>query len=159
MGVEIERKYLVDHTKWAGYPKGTGKLHRQGYMLTDPAKTIRIRVNEQEGFITIKGLSVGASRPEYEYPIPVHDAEELLAKFCPAVVSKVRYEVEVAGKLWEVDEFLDDNKGLLIAEIELGNEAESFELPEWVTTEVTDDSRYYNSNLSLHPFKSWVAKP
>jgi adenylate cyclase len=155
MGLEIERKYLVKKDKWNQHPKGKGYFYRQGYILTDPAKTIRIRLTDNEGFITIKGLSVGASRPEYEYIIPKQDAKELLDNFCSSSISKTRYKVNEGGSLWEVDEFQDKNEGLIIAEIELSNENESFTLPGWVGTEVTGDEKYYNSNLSIRPYQNW----
>ena len=119
-------------------------------------KTIRVRLIEgDQGYITIKGKAKGLSRPEYEYAIPEEDAEELLKSFCDNIVSKKRYKIEVEGKLWEVDEFLEDNEGLIIAELELKGETEAFLLPEWIDREVTADPRYYNSELSVHPFKNW----
>lgn len=155
MGLEIERKFLVNQTKWQELVKPAGSILRQGYLLTDPNKTIRVRIKDEAGFLTIKGKTVGASRPEYEYQIPKQDAEELLNNFASAVISKVRYEIEVGGKTWEVDEFSGDNEGLLLAEIELESEADTFELPEWAAEEVTHEKRYYNSQLSLYPFKNW----
>lgn len=155
MGVEIERKYLVNKAKWNEAAKGSRRFYQQGYLLTDPAKTVRVRLSDQEGFITIKGATVGASRLEYEYAIPRQDAKELLENFCTAVISKYRYIVQHDGKVWEVDEFMGDNKGLIIAEIELSSEEELFDLPDWVETEVTGEKKYYNSYLSVHPYKSW----
>jgi CYTH domain-containing protein len=155
MAIEIERKYLVDPDKWNKAEKGVKHFYRQGYILTDPEKTIRVRITDESGFITIKGKSVGASRPEYEYPIPKQDAIELLDRFCSSDVSKFRYVVPFAGKVWEVDEFLAANKGLLVAEIELTSEDEIFETPEWIDKEVTGIEKYYNSNLSKYPFKYW----
>jgi CYTH domain-containing protein len=155
MGLEIERKYLVHPEKWRQTEKPAGVLYRQGYILTDPSKTIRVRITPAGGFLTIKGLSVGARRPEYEYPIPGNEAEELLDHFAEAELSKIRYRVHHAGKLWEVDEFLGDNAGLTIAEIELTSEDEPFELPDWAAEEVTGQQRYYNSMLTLAPFNSW----
>jgi adenylate cyclase len=155
MGVEIERKYLLDLEKWKAMDKPAPKFLRQGYMVKEPSKTIRIRIADEDGYITIKGKSTGASRSEYEYPLPLADAMELLNDFCDAVITKNRYEIEFAGKLWEVDEFMGDNEGLYIAEIELDDEAELFELPEWVDKEVTGDKKYYNSNLSVNPYRNW----
>ena len=156
MAVEIERKFLVIQDKWKRAEKGEGNFYRQGYILTDPAKTIRIRVTDEKGFITIKGASVGLSRPEYEYAIPTQDARELLDQFCASDISKIRYKVWVGERLWEVDEFLGDNEGLVVAEIELASEHEAFELPDWVGPEVTGQEKYYNSNLSIHPFQQWI---
>lgn len=155
MDIEIERKYLVHKEKWAKLDKPKGIFFRQGYLLPDPQKTIRVRLTEKTGFLTIKGLSVKASRPEFEYEIPKDEAKELLDAFAITEIEKTRYEITFNNKLWEVDEFSGDNKGLIIAEIELKSETEQFDLPIWVGAEVTDDGRYYNSNLSLHPFKNW----
>ncbi|GAA3980809.1 CYTH domain-containing protein [Mucilaginibacter dorajii] len=155
MGVEIERKFLVDHEQWSQTPKPIGTYFRQGYILSEENKTIRIRVTPDEGFITIKGSTQGISRLEFEYKIPAIDAEEMLNNFAISELEKRRYCVEIAGKVWEVDEFLGANKGLLVAEIELESEDEKFILPEWITTEVTGDERYYNSKLAVHPFKEW----
>jgi adenylate cyclase len=155
MGVEIERKFLVDHGKWGQLNKPKGMLIRQGYMLKEDAKTIRIRVKDDLSYITIKGKTQGISRSEYEYAIPLNDGNELLAAFCDAVVDKTRYNINFAGKLWEVDVFEGDNAGLIVAEIELDDEVETFDRPEWIANEVTDDVRYFNSNLSVNPYKNW----
>ena len=155
MGVETEKKFLVKRDRWEKV-KIQGTLYRQGYMLRNENKTIRIRLIEGEaGYLTIKGKTEGFSRPEYEYPIPEKDAEELLRNFCDAIVVKKRYTVKVEDKLWEVDEFLGDNEGLIVAELELKDEREVFHLPDWIDREVTEDPRYYNSQLSIHPFKNW----
>jgi adenylate cyclase len=155
MGVEIERKFLVDMEQWQQMPKPIGTYFRQGYILSDDTKTIRIRVTPDQGFITIKGSTKGISRLEYEYTIPAVEGEELLDNFAVSELRKRRYCIEVAGKVWEVDEFLGENKGLLLAEIELDSEDEKFILPPWVTKEVTGDDRYYNSNLAVKPFSKW----
>jgi adenylate cyclase len=156
MGVEIERKFLVDHAKWNNLDKPEGSIFRQGYMLRDADKTIRIRVTGNKGFITIKGKTTGISHSEHEYEIPVIDGDELLSAFCEAVISKTRYCITYAGKVWEVDVFTGDNDGLIVAEIELDDEQETFETPDWLAAEVTGDERYYNSNLSVHPYKNWA---
>jgi adenylate cyclase len=155
MGKEIERKYLIDIDKWDKADKPAGSHFRQGYLVTDPNKTIRVRITDTTGFLTIKGISQGASRLEYEYEIPLAEARELLDNFSVSELIKIRYEIAYKGKTWEVDEFLGDNAGLFVAEIELENENEEVELPEWVTTEVTEDQKYYNSNLTLNPYKNW----
>ena len=155
MGKEIERKYLVDHDQWEKLEKPTGQHYRQGYLLTDPNKTIRVRETEKQGFLTIKGANVGATRPEYEYEIPLNDAIELLDTFSISELSKIRYKITFDNKVWEIDEFLGDNSGLIMAEIELLNEEEQFTKPTWVAKEVTGDAKYYNSNLSTKPFKTW----
>ncbi len=155
MGLEIERKYLIDHTKWQQIDKPAGQLYRQGYLLTNPEKTIRVRLTETTGFLTIKGLSVGATRPEYEYEIPLQDAKELLDNFSISELQKIRYKIFYNNKIWEVDEFLGDNLGLIIAEIELTGEEEQFDIPDWIDKEVTGEEKYYNSNLTVEPYKNW----
>ena len=156
MGKEIERKFLIDHQRWVNLSKPEGKLFRQGYLLTDKDKTIRVRVTATKGFLTIKGQTIGATRMEYEYEIPVAEATELLDNFSLSELSKIRYEIPFSGKLWEVDVFLGDNKGLIVAEIELDSEDEIFTLPDWVSREVTEEEKYYNSNLTVTPFKDWI---
>lgn len=154
MGVEIERKFLIDETKLPTLQNGY--TIKQGYIQTIDHTTVRIRVRGQEAFLTIKGKSQGASRLEFEYPIPLNDAEEMLTNLCHASrVEKTRYLIEYEGHTWEVDIFEGSNKGLMIAEIELKREDEAFPLPEWVTKEVTEDVRYFNANLVERPYTSW----
>ncbi|GAB3513423.1 CYTH domain-containing protein [Emticicia fontis] len=155
MALEIERKYLIHQDKWDSFPKPEGQLFRQGYILKDPEKTIRVRVTDKNAYLTIKGASVGATRTEFEYEIPKEEGIELLDNFAVSELSKIRYKVLHVNKLWEVDVFLGSNEGLVVAEIELESEDEAFELPEWINIEVTGDNRYYNSNLSANPFKNW----
>lgn len=155
MPLEIERKFLVHPENWEALEKPVGKNLRQGYLLTDPSKTIRVRETSEKGFITIKGISVGATRPEYEYEIPVAEAKELLDQFAVSELSKVRYEIPVENHIWEIDEFFGDNKGLIVAEIELLKEDEHFLIPDWIDIEVTSEEKYYNSNLTINPFKNW----
>ena len=155
MGLEIERKFLVDHEKWRQVIKPPGTHYRQGYLLNDNKGVIRIRVTDKQGFITLKGPTDGVTRKEYEYKIPIEDGIELLNGFAVSEVEKTRYKIQFAGKLWEVDEFSGDNTGLIMAEIELHSEADEFEKPDWITIEVSDDERYYNSYLSVNPYKSW----
>ena len=155
MAVEIERKFLVKKETWQEVEKTDGLFFRQGYLLTDPNKTIRVRLTEQSGYLTVKGVSVGATRAEFEYPIPKEDAQELLDSFAISDLTKVRYKINFGGKTWEIDEFLGKNQGLIVAEIELTTEDEEFELPDWIDTEVTGDARYYNSSLSIMPFTEW----
>lgn len=155
MGIEIERKFLVNKKKWQEKVKGSGELYRQGYLLTDPNKTIRVRQTSDKGFITIKGLSIGATRSEFEYEIPFEEAGVLLDQFSVAELSKIRYKIIFEDKLWEIDEFLDRNEGLIIAEIELKSEDEKFYFPDFIESEVTGEDKYYNSNLTLFPYKDW----
>jgi CYTH domain-containing protein len=155
MGIEIERKYLLDIDQWNALPKPPGQYLRQGYLSTDPTKTIRVRVTDTNGWITIKGLSVGAARAEFEYGIPQQEATELLDMFAVAGLTKIRYKINYKGMLWEVDEFLADNLGLIVAEIELKDELQLFDIPDWISREVTGEEKYYNSNLSIHPYNKW----
>jgi adenylate cyclase len=152
MGVEIERKFLVKKDLWQALEKPEGKHYRQGYLMNSQDRVVRIRIAGIQGFITIKGAAEGISRLEYEYEIPVTDAEEMLERFQPEGTEKIRYRIPEGGDLtWEVDEFLGANKGLIVAEIELTSEDQSFSRPEWLDKEVTDDDRYANSNLALRP--------
>lgn len=155
MGLEIERKFLVNHAKWAVTEKLKGEFYRQGYMLTDPNKTIRVRATDTKGFLTIKGKSEGATRAEFEYEIPKEEAIQLLDMFAVSDLTKYRYKILFAEKLWEIDVFLGENEGLIVAEIELSSEDETFNLPDWAAEEVTGEKKYYNSNLSTLPFKQW----
>lgn len=154
MGVEIERKFLVQGDAWKTL--GEPVFFRQGYLSSQKERTVRVRIEGERAVITIKGKSVGATRGEWEYPIPVQDAAELLDGLCEQpLIEKYRRKITNGAHVWEVDEFLGANAGLVVAEIELGAEDEAFDKPEWVADEVTDDARYYNSNLIRHPFSNW----
>jgi len=153
--VEIERKFLVDHEKWSDLIKPPGVPFLQGYLSIDSEKVVRVRVAGDKGFITIKGKSATIAHPEYEYEIPAADATELIEQFSGSVIKKVRTFVKTGNHTWEVDEFGGDNQGLLLAEIELSEESETFDKPAWVTEEVTGDKRYYNAYLSLNPYGTW----
>ncbi len=154
MGTEIERKYLVKNDDWRAGPPGT--LYRQGYLVSDGARTVRVRRAGEHGYITIKGPASGIARPEYEYQIPAGDADEMLSTLAVgAVVEKVRHRRPYAGLVWEVDEFAGENAGLIVAEVELQDAAQSVPLPDWVGAEVTADPRYSNAALSRHPFRAW----
>jgi len=159
MGVEIERKFLVDQEKWEQVIKPQGTHYRQGYVLNEAKRTLRVRVTDKQGYITFKGPTDGITRKEYEYKIPVEDGTELLNGFAIAEVEKIRYRIPFEGHLWEVDEFLGDSEGLIMAEIELLHENDEFTLPAWISYEVSGDVRYYNSYLSTHPFKKWSREP
>lgn len=155
MAVEIERKFLVDPAAWEAFPKDKPHYLRQGYLFKDLVKTARVRVSDETGYLTIKGKTVGISRAEYEFEIPKEEAEELMTRFCETVVSKHRYIIPYEGKIWEVDVFLGENEGLVVAEIELIEEKEAFELPPFITQEVTGVRKYYNSQLAASPYKYW----
>ena len=154
MGFEIERKFLLCSDVWRKGAHGT--LYRQGYLNTDKARTVRVRRAGEEGFITIKGLSKGAARAEFEYAIPVAEADVMLNTLClHPLIEKTRYRVEYRGFIWEIDQFHGENEGLILAEIELESEAQPFELPEWAGQEVTGDAKYFNSYLIKNPFRRW----
>jgi len=151
--VEIERKFLVDGNSWRN---GQGIRICQGYLNRDKERTVRVRLSGEKAFLTIKGMNSGATRAEYEYEIPVSHAEELL-KICDGpVLEKIRYVVDYNGIIWEVDEFLGENEGLIVAEVELKSEDQSFDRPDWIGSEVTADPRYFNSNLCSHPYCKWL---
>ena len=152
MAVEIERKFLV-----CGDYKSSARESShivQGYLNMDKDRTVRVRVRDDKGYMTVKGPTNGVSRYEWEKEIPRDEAAGLLA-LCPAVIDKTRHLVDYGGHTFEVDEFHGDNDGLTIAEIELSSENEHFEKPSWLGEEVSHDRRYYNSQLLLHPFKEW----
>ena len=153
MAKEIERKFLVDEQIFK--LSGDGEFIAQGYLSSIPERVVRVRIKNDRGYLTIKGKNEGISRSEFEYEIPKSDAEELL-KICePSIIIKRRYIVDVDGSKFEVDIFEGDNAGLIVAEIELKSEDEKFSKPLWLSDEVSFDKRYYNSNLSKKPFKTW----
>lgn len=153
---EIERKFLVRKDLWYAIRKPPGIDMVQGYLVTAPDKTIRVRITENNAWLTIKGAAENAARLEYEFPVPHTDALELLDAFTVNRVEKTRYRIEFAGKTWEIDEFFGKNEGLVIAEIELESENEEFQHPQWLGEEVTTDHRYSNSYLAEHPYKKWI---
>lgn len=154
MGVEIERKFLVRGDAWLAL--GQPVLLRQGYLSSHRERVVRVRIEDGQAVLTIKGRNVGASRGEWEYPIPLADAAELLDGLCEQpLIEKYRRRIEFGGNVWEVDEFLGANAGLVVAEIELASEDQVFDKPDWIGQEVTDDVRYLNANLIRHPFSAW----
>jgi adenylate cyclase len=154
VGTEIERKFLVNDPSILDSVAGTA--YRQGYLSTDPDRTVRVRRAGDHGFVTIKGRGEGASRPEYEYEIPVADADELIDRLAlRPIVEKVRHRLETGGLTWEIDVFGGENEGLILAEVELPSEDHAFEVPVWAGDDVTDDPRYYNANLVEHPYRTW----
>ncbi|MBE0617966.1 MAG: CYTH domain-containing protein [Proteobacteria bacterium] len=154
MGIEIERKFLVRGEGWR-----TGaetRVIRQGFLSTDPDRTVRVRVAGDRGYLTVKGRAEGLVRAEFEYPIPVEDANAMLDRLClRPLIEKTRHRVEHAGLVWEVDEFHGENQGLVLAEVELDDPGAEVRLPPWTGEEVSGDPRYYNANLVRHPFAKW----
>lgn len=145
--MEIERKFLVHREIWEQQIKPVPKIIKQGYLSTTPECTVRVRTKNDQGFITIKGKTVGISREEFEYEIPIDEATQLLEQFTTKSIFKKRYEIDYKGKTWELDEFEGRHAPLILAEIELNSEDEEFELPSWIAEEVSDDPAYFNSNL------------
>ncbi|WP_420474283.1 CYTH domain-containing protein [Noviherbaspirillum sp. ST9] len=154
MGVEIERKFLVCGDNWKAL--GQGVLLRQGYLSSSPERTVRVRIEGESAMLTIKGKSSGATRNEWEYPVPLSDAEAFLDTLCERpIIEKKRYRIPFEGMVWEVDEFFGENAGLVVAEIELTAENQSFAKPDWIAEEVTHDARYFNSSLIRNPYSTW----
>ena len=154
MALEIERKFLVDMKKLPFLP--AGETIRQGYICAESGRTVRVRIYGDEAFLTLKGKTVGVSRSEFEYSIPIADAQQLLSELCLGPqIDKVRHRIPHGQHLWELDIFSGDNQGLVVAEVELAHEHEAVELPEWITQEVTGQKRYYNSSLLDNPFQRW----
>ena len=154
MGIEIEKKFLLIGDAWKTLAKGTA--YSQGYLSSVKERTVRVRTINDTGFMTVKGVSVGATRMEFEYEIPLDDARTLLEELCEKpIIEKNRYKIDFAGFIWEVDEFFGENAGLIVAEIELESEDQQFEKPAWVGEEVTGDPRYFNSNLIKAPYSCW----
>jgi len=162
MAIEIERKFLVSGSGWreaahAVVPMAQGYLNDLAALDAGAQKaSVRVRIQDEAAFLNLKSGERGHSRQEFEYPVPVEDARALLALCVGGVIDKRRHLVHHAGKLWEVDEFLGQNAGLVVAEIELGHPDESFVLPPWAGREVTDDVRYYNLALASRPYAAWT---
>ncbi len=152
MGKEIERKFMVKEGAWRN-AKGT--RCRQGYLNSAKERNVRVRTMEDKAYLTIKGIAIGASRMEFEYEIPLQDADELLEICEKPLIEKTRYKVQEGGFVWEVDEFFRENQGLIVAEVELESEDQELPKPEWVGEEVTGDPRYFNSNLIKKPYANW----
>jgi adenylate cyclase len=156
MGIEIERKFLPKGDGWRGAIKGAGVRIRQGYLAGGKLCTMRVRMKGEGAWIAVKGMRRGATRAEYEYPIPPEDAGAMLEGLCEKpLIEKTRYLAPVGGVVFEIDEFYGENAGLVLIEVELEREDQAVDLPEWVGEEVTEDGRYYNSNLARHPFSDW----
>ncbi len=155
MAIEVERKFLVKNDAWRDQVESEVHI-MQGYLANNAGLTVRVRVKGDEAFLTVKGATEGISRAEFEYPIPVADAESMLAELAISPpVDKVRYRIPVGDHVWELDVFAGENAGLVMAEVELGAEDEAFEMPAWAGEEVSADPRYYNVNLARNPYRRW----
>lgn len=152
MGTEIERKFLVTGTGWR---TPDGVAIKQGYLNRDKARTVRVRIAGAKAFLTIKGLTTGASRAEFEYEVPLDEAQAMLALCDGPLVEKQRHTVRRGDAVWEIDAFEGENAGLVVAEIELEREDQPFARPDWLGAEVTHDARYFNSNLAHTPYSAW----
>jgi adenylate cyclase len=155
VGVEIERKFLLASESWRDSVLRTERMI-QGYLAESPSCSVRVRVTGDRADLNLKGITVGARRSEFEYPLPLADGQYMLDHYCgERMVEKLRHYVDFGGRRWEIDEFLGRNAGLLVAELELASEAEEFARPPWLGREVTGDARYYNLMLADRPFGSW----
>lgn len=155
MATEIERKFLVCSEAWRGQVEHSER-YVQGYLASTASSSIRVRVSDERAWLNIKRATPGVQRSEYEYPIPINDAREVLDHLCEGhLIEKTRYPVRYAGSRWEVDVFEGDNAGLTVAEIELDSPEQLFDRPPWLGEEISHDQRYYNNMLSTHPYKGW----
>jgi adenylate cyclase len=155
MALEIERKFLVVNDKWQDNILSEVVL-KQGYIANQPNATVRVRIADDAAYLNIKGATSGITRAEFEYPIPLADAEQILAQVAERpFIDKTRYKVRWGGHVWDLDLFAGENSGLIMAELELSSEDEPFELPPWVGEEVSGDPRYYNASLVKHPYSLW----
>jgi adenylate cyclase len=151
---EVERKFLVNTARWRAMAAGT--LYRQGYLSSVKERVVRVRIAEGRGFLTIKGLTTGLSRLEFEYPIPLADATVMMDQLCERpLIEKTRYREVFAGRTWEIDVFHGDNDGLVVAEVEIENPEDRIEQPHWAGAEVSNDPRYFNHSLAAHPYRYW----
>jgi len=156
MKMEIERKFLVNGDGWRAVA-GAGQLCKQGYISSGEGEvTVRVRQIGEKGYLTLKGMAKGISRPEIEYEIPVDEAKFMLQNFCgDRIVSKTRYLAEIEGHLWEIDEFSGQNQGLIVAEIELETETTNFSKPDWLGKDVSQDWHYTNASLAVNSYSKW----
>ncbi len=158
MAVEIEHKFLLANDEWRNHIQKS-VYYKQGYFSSQPTSSIRVRIADKQAWLNIKSAVIGTHRQEYEYEIPCADANEIIEALCAKpLVEKVRHFVSNDKHLWEIDEFEGDNKGLIVAEIELAAIGETFLKPAWLGAEVTHELRYYNNNLVKHPYSKWANK-
>jgi CYTH domain-containing protein len=159
MATEIERKFLVRNDDWRRAASQSTD-YRQGYLSTDAERNVRVRTKGKKAVLTLKGRGEGLTRLEFEYEVPLEEAEQILDSLClEPLIEKTRHLVHHGGFTWEVDEFRGDNADLVVAEVELESEDQAFELPDWVGEEVSDDPRYLNANLVSHPYSRWRDEP
>ncbi|MCP3868145.1 MAG: CYTH domain-containing protein [Gammaproteobacteria bacterium] len=155
MATEIERKFLVDNDQWRAQVVTESRL-KQGYLANQMNASIRVRIGKGKAHLNIKSATIGASRSEFEYEVPMEDAEAMLAEVAQQpFIDKTRYKVKCGDHIWDLDVFEGDNLGLVVAEVELKDEGESFEMPLWAGEEVTGDPKYYNVSLITKPYKDW----
>lgn len=157
MALEIEHKFLLADDTWRQEIHHSVQ-YRQGYLSNNPLSSVRVRSSDQHAWLNIKSATIGSARQEYEYEIPLADANSLLDSLChKPLIEKIRHFVYRGNWIWEIDEFFGDNQGLIVAEIELSAVGEAFEKPSWLGEEVTHDVRYYNNNLSREPYRNWCS--
>lgn len=155
MALEVEHKFLLANDGWRNEVDRTVH-YKQGYLGGGPLNSVRVRISDSHAWLNIKSATIGTSRQEFEYEIPLADANTILDELCrKPLIEKIRHFVHHHGHIWEIDEFMGDNAGLIVAEVELSQIGESFAKPAWLGAEVTDDLRYYNNNLSQNPYKNW----
>ncbi len=155
MGYEIERKFLLKNELWRDLAEG--QYYRQGYLVSDRGRTVRIRTRGDSGILTVKGPQTNNVRLEYEYEIPMTDAIHMLRDLCiQPIIEKIRYRIPMSSFIWEIDEFTGENQGLIVAEVELESPDQQIQLPSWIGREVSDEPRFYNANLILYPYSKWT---
>lgn len=155
MAIEIEHKFLLANDDWRQQISHSVK-YRQGYLSSQPTSSIRVRISDEHAWLNIKTATIGTHRYEYEYEIPLSDANEILDNLCKKpLIEKTRHFVTHDNNLWEIDEFEGGNHGLIVAEIELDETEQAFSKPSWLGLEITNDLRYYNNNLAIHPYSEW----
>lgn len=155
MALEIEHKFLLATAQWREQISHS-VMYKQGYLSAQPTSSIRVRISDNHAWLNIKSATIGTQRQEFEYDIPLSDAQEMLETLCARpIIEKTRHFVTVDQHIWEIDEFFGDNAGLIVAEIELNALDEAFTKPDWLGAEVTHDLRYYNNNLAREPYKNW----
>jgi adenylate cyclase len=157
MAIEIEHKFLLANEDWRQHVQKSLR-YKQGYLSSQPTSSIRVRISDKQAWLNIKSATIGTERLEFEYEIPLPDAEEIINNLCGNLIEKIRHFVPNEHNIWEIDEFEGENQGLIIAEIELAEVGQNFTKPHWLGAEVTHDLRFYNNNLVINPYKKWLIK-